>query len=87
MRARERSSWREREYRGRECVQEDAGLIVRRGGRRRGSRVTGIADARDSRRGSRVAQMLQTRGSRPAFKSGREENADASLDSASRQYE
>ena len=36
VRARERSPWRERVYRERESVQGDAGLRVRRGGRRRG---------------------------------------------------
>ena len=40
VRARERSSWREIVYREREYAQGDAGLRVRRGGRRRGSRVT-----------------------------------------------
>ena len=69
VRARERSPWREREYRESKYVQGDAGLRVRREGRRRGSRV---------------AQMPQTRGSRPAFKSGHEENADADVGSASR---
>ena len=41
VRARERSIWRERErvHKERECAQEDAGLRVRRGGRRRGSCV------------------------------------------------
>ena len=75
-RTRERSTWREREcvYTGRESIgreieQEDAGLRVRREGRRRGSRV---------------AQLPQTWGSRPAFKSGREENSDAVVGSASR---
>ena len=46
VRARERSAWREREYREREsvqgervCAQGNADLRVRRGGRRRGGRV------------------------------------------------
>ena len=41
VRARERSIWREKErvHKERECAQEDAGLRVRRGGRRRGSCV------------------------------------------------
>jgi len=39
VRARERSPWRERVYREREYVQGGASLRVRRGGRRRGSRV------------------------------------------------
>ena len=60
---RERSIWKERVHR------EMRVLRVRRGGRRRGSRV---------------AKMPQTRGSKPAFKSGREENADAVVGSASR---
>ena len=40
-RTRERSTWREKErvHKERECAQEDAGLRVRRGDRRRGSRV------------------------------------------------
>jgi len=47
VRTRERSPWRERVFRG------NASLRVRRGGRRRGCRVAGIAgaglvDARDS---------------------------------------
>ena len=49
---------------------------------RRGGRVAGIADAVITDAG--VAKMPQTRGSRPAFKSGREENADAVVGSASR---
>ena len=51
-RTRERSTWRESErvHKERECAQEDAGLRVRRGGRRRGSCV---------------AQRPQTQGSRP----------------------
>ena len=38
-RARERSTWGERVYRERECAQGDAGLRVRREGRRRGGHV------------------------------------------------
>ena len=55
----EREVYGERE---REYIQGDTVLRVRRGGRRRGSRV---------------AQRPQTQGSRPAFKQGHEENADA----------
>ena len=69
MRAREKSMERERVLREREYVQGDAGLRVRRGSRRRGSRV---------------AKAPQMRGSRLAFKSGHEENADADVGSASR---
>ena len=54
----------------REEIQGDAGLTVRREGRRRGSRVAGITDAGKSRRGDRVAESTRRgnhrRGSRAA---------------------
>ena len=40
----------------------------------------------NSRRGNHVAKVPQTRGSRPAFKSGHEENTDAGIISALRRY-
>ena len=70
-----------------ESAQGDAGLESEtRGSQTRESRRR---DSRrgNHRRGSRVAKIPQTRGSRPAFKSGHEENADAVEDSASRQHE
>ena len=73
---RERSIWKERVHR------ETRVMRVRRGGRRRGSRVAGITDA-----GIADAKVPQTRGSRPAFKSGHEENTDAGIISVSCRHE
>ena len=47
----------------------------------------GISKRRNHRRGSRVAWEPQTRGSRPAFKSGHEENTDTVIISVSCRHE
>jgi len=70
---REREIARERVYRGTRVFESETRELRRRNSRR------GY-----HKRGSRVAKVPQTRGSRPVFKSGRGENADADVGSASR---
>jgi len=69
-----------------EGAQGDAGFEGEtRGSQTRESR-RGKSRRGNHRRGSRVARIPQTWGSTLASKSGREENADASMNSASRRY-
>jgi len=71
----------------RESAQGDASYASEtRGSQTRESR-RGNSRRGNHRRGNHVAKVPQTRGSRPAFKSGHEENTDAGISSASCRYE